>query len=107
MIKKKDVQKAAKKAADAVVEAGEDAYRAVSKAAAPKLKALKKAAAPKVKQARKAVEKQVAKGVKQARSLTKDALNASAKGLQRAAKKICRMRGGRAAARHPHPFFPA
>jgi hypothetical protein len=68
--------------------AGQDVYRAVSKAAAPKLKALKKAAAPKVEQARKAFEKQVAKGVKQARLLTKDALNASAKGLQRAAKKI-------------------
>jgi hypothetical protein len=34
------------------------------------------------------VEKLVAKGVKQAKSMTKDALNAGSKTLKRAAKKI-------------------
>jgi len=63
MIKKKDVQKTAKKVGKAVAKASEDAYDAVAKAAKPKIKAIKKAAAPKVKEARKAIDKQVAKGV--------------------------------------------
>jgi hypothetical protein len=88
MINKKDVQKAAKKVGNAVAKASEDAYDAVEKAARPKLKAIRKAAAPKVKDARKAIDKQVAKGVKGAKSLAKDALNSTGKSLQKAAKKF-------------------
>jgi len=88
MIKKKDVQKAAKKVGKVVARVSEDAYEAVGKAAKPKLKALQKAAAPKIKIARKAIDKQVAKGVKGAKSLAKDALNSTGKSLQQAAKKI-------------------
>ena len=88
MIKKKDVQKAAKQVAKVVVKKSGEAYDALEKAAAPKLKAFKKAAAPKVKQAKKVIGKQVARGVKGAKSMTKDALNSTARSLKKAAKKI-------------------
>jgi esterase/lipase superfamily enzyme len=68
--------------------AQELAYEAVSKAATPKLKALKKVAVPKVKHARKVVVKQVAKGVKVAKSVTKDALNSGGEATKRAATRL-------------------
>ena len=110
MIQKKDVQKAAKKVAKTVAKKSGEAYDAVEKAARPTIKKIKKAAAPKIKEARKAIDKQVAKGVKGAKSITiatnmagrgtdillggnpeamaKDALNSSARSLKKAAKKI-------------------
>ena len=58
--------------------------KAVAKAAQPKVKELKKQYGKLQKEA----GKQIAKGVDQAREVLKDTLEASSKGLAKAAKKL-------------------
>src|SRR5256714_13549042 len=102
-LKTKQIKKKGTKVAKTAVAEGEKAVKKVvknvAKAAAPKVKELKKAVAkaaePKVKELKKQAakvqkkaEKQIAKAVDQGREVLKDTLNASAKGLAKAAKKL-------------------
>lgn len=102
-LKTKAIKKKAKKVAKAAVAEGEKAVKKavkkVAKAAAPKVKQLKKAVAkaaePKVKELKKQAakiqkkaEKKIAEAVDSGREVLKDTLEASSKGLAKAAKKL-------------------